>query len=118
MAQHDDDAMPKEFDSLVEKDTFELRNTLKGKNSIGSQQVYPLKYKDDRRYKYKTWFVAKGYLQMYGKGYRDTLAPMTNLSSIRILLQIAVQYNLQIHYMNVKSKYLNAPHPPPTSKSV
>ena len=34
---------------------------------------------------------------------------MTNMASIRLLLQIAVQYDLLIHHMDVKSAYLNAP---------
>ena len=31
------------------------------------------------------------------------------MTSIRILLQIAVQYDLLIHHMDVNSAYLNAP---------
>ena len=31
------------------------------------------------------------------------------MASIKLLLQIAVQYDLLIHYMDVKSTYLNAP---------
>ena len=34
---------------------------------------------------------------------------MTNMASIRLLLLIAVQYNLLIHHMDVKRAYLNAP---------
>ena len=52
--------------------------------------------------------MAKGYLQIYSKNYREIFAPMTNMTSIRLLLQIAVQYDLLIHHMDVKSAYLNA----------
>ena len=45
---------------------------------------------------------------MYGKDYRETFTPMTNMASIRLLLQIAVQYDLLIHHMDFKSAYLNA----------
>ena len=58
---------------------------------------------------YKARFVVKGHSQTYGKDYRETFAPTTNIASIRLLLQIAVQYDLLIHYMNVNSAYLNAP---------
>ena len=34
---------------------------------------------------------------------------MTNMASIRLVLQVAVQYDLLIHHMDVKSAYLNAP---------
>ena len=36
-------AMQKEFDSLVENNTFEWQNALKGKNIIGIRGVYPMK---------------------------------------------------------------------------
>ena len=45
----------------------------------------------------------------YGKDYTETFAPTTNRTSIRLLQQIAVQYNLLIHHMDVKSAYLNNP---------
>ena len=35
--------------------------------------------------------------------------PTTNMASIRLLLQIAVKYDLIIHHLDVKSAYLNAP---------
>ena len=39
----------------------------------------------------------------------EKLSPaMTNMASIKLLLQIAVQYDLLIHHMDVKSAYLNA----------
>ena len=43
-----------------------------------------------------------------GKDYKETFAPTINMASIRLLLQIAIQYDLN-HYMDVKSAYLNAP---------
>ena len=41
------------------------------------------------------------------KDYRETFAPTTNMASIRLQLQIAVQYDLLIHHMDVKSAYIN-----------
>ena len=63
----------------------------------------------DGSHEYKAWFVTKGYSQIYGKDYRETFALTTNMASIRLLLQIAVHYDLLIHYIDVKSAYLNAP---------
>ena len=67
-------AMQKEFDSLLENNTFELKKVSKDKNIVGSKWVYTLKYKDDGSYEYKVQFVAKGYLQIYGKDYQKTFA--------------------------------------------
>ena len=71
--------------------------------------VFYYKSKSNGSPEYKAHFVAKGYLQIFGKDYRETFVPTTNMASIRLLLQIAVQYDLLIHHMNVKSAYLNAP---------
>ena len=58
---------------------------------------------------YKALFVAKGYLQIYGKDYWETFVPKTNMTSIRLLLQLAVQYDLLINHMDVMSAYLKVP---------
>ena len=71
--------MQREFDSLVENNTFELKNAPKDENIIGSQWVYTLKSKDDRSYEYKARFVTKGYSQMYEEDYCDTFAPTINV---------------------------------------
>ena len=68
-----------------------------------------MKSKSDRSHEYKAHFKAKGYSQIYSRNYRETFALTTNMAFIRLLLQIAVQYDLLIHHMNVKSAYLNVP---------
>ena len=67
---------------------------------------FTIKSKSNRSHEYKACFIAKGYSQIHGKDYRETFAP-TNMASIRLLLQIAVQNDL-IHHMDDKSAYLNA----------
>ena len=102
-------AIQKEFDSFVENNTFEWQKAQKDKNTVESRWVYTQKYKQDGSYEYKTQFAAKGYSQINDKDYRETFAPMTNMASIRLLLQVAVQYDLLIPHMDVKNAYLNAP---------
>ena len=86
-----------------------LTQQIQNKSIVGSKPAHTLKYKQDGSYEYKAQFVAKGFSQIYGKDYRETFAPTANMFSIRLLLQITVQYDLLIHYMNIKSAYLNAP---------
>ena len=66
---------------------------------------FTIKSKSNGGHEFNTCFVAKGYSQIYGKNYWET----TNMASIRLLLQIAVQYDLIIHHMDVKSAYLKDP---------
>ena len=102
-------AMRREFVSLVENNTFEWQKAPTNKNIIGSRWFFTVKSKSNRSYEYKGCFVAKVYLEIYGKDYRGTFTMTTNMASIRLLLQIAVQYDLLIHRMDVKSVYLNTP---------
>ena len=58
---------------------------------------------------YKARFVAKGYSQAEGIDYDETFSPTARMTSIRILLQLAAQYDLKIDQMDVKTAFLNAP---------
>ena len=101
--------MRREFDSLVENNIFEWQKAPRNKNIVSSRWFFTRKSKSDGSHNYKACFVAKVYSQIYSKDYRETFTLMTNMAFIRLLLQIAVQYDLLIHHMDVKSAYLNAP---------
>ena len=45
---------------------------------------------------------------MEGVDYHETFAPTANMTSVRILMQIAADQNLIIHQMDVKTTYLSA----------
>ena len=56
--------------------------------------------------KYKARLVVKGFRQK-GLDYFDTYSPITRITSIRLLIALAVVYDLQIHQMDVKTAFLN-----------
>jgi len=51
----------------------------------------------------------KGYNQVLGVDYHETFAPTARITSVRALIQVAVQHDLLVHQMDVKTAYLNAP---------
>jgi hypothetical protein len=51
--------------------------------------------------------VAKGYAQKQGIDYEETYAPVVRYSSLRMVIALAAQYDLELHHMDVKSAYLN-----------
>ena len=59
--------MRKEFDSLVENNTFELEKAPRTENIVGSWWIFAIKSKSDGIHEYRARFVAKGYSQIYGK---------------------------------------------------
>ena len=57
--------------------------------------------------KYKARLVAKGFSQKQNVDYLDTFAPVTRISSIRILIALTSIHRLFIHQMDVKIAFLN-----------
>ncbi len=49
----------------------------------------------------------KGFLQKYGIDYSETFAPVARMSSIRIILAVAVEKKMHVHQMEVKTAFLN-----------
>lgn len=102
-------AMDEEMHSLRENVTFTLTNLPDGKEVVGGKWVYAIKKNSDGSDKYKARYVAKGYSQEKGVNYDETFSPTASMTSIRVLMQKAVQENLIVHQMDVKTAYLHAP---------
>ena len=103
------EAMEVEMRALTDNNTFELVSRPKDRQIVGAKWVYTIKTNQDGEETYKARFVAKGYLQIPDIDYQETFAPTARMSSVRMLLQRAVQNDMVIHQMDVKTAYLNAP---------
>jgi len=57
--------------------------------------------------KYKARLVAKGFTQKPNIDIFETFAPVTRISSIKILIALAAIHKLVIHHMDVKTTFLN-----------
>ena len=102
------DAAENEYQSLLKNNTWELVERPKDKNVITCKWVFKVKRNADGTVdRYKARLVAQGYSQEEGMDYDDTFAPVARYSSIRSLLAIANQLNLEVHQMDVKTAYLN-----------
>ena len=101
-------AMEEEMNSLTENNTFTLSDLPEGKNAVGGRWVYTIKESSTGAKTFKARYVAKGYSQVKGIDFQETFAQTANLTSLRVLMQMAAQHDLVLHQMDVKTAYLNA----------
>ena len=81
----------------------------KGKKAIDCKWVYAKKQgslKEDM-VRYKARLVAKGYAQREGIDYNEVFSPVVKHSSIRILLALVAQYELDLDQLDVKTAFLH-----------
>ena len=102
-------AMEDEMQSLKDNETFEVTQLPENRQKVGGRWVYALKDGPDGSTRYKARYVAKGYSQTEGIDYQETFSPTAKMTSLRVIVQLAVQYNLIVHQLDVKTAYLNAP---------
>ena len=57
----------------------------------------------------KARLTAKGFMQRFGVNYTETFAPVVNATTVRLVIALAASNNLQLHQLDVKSAFLNAP---------
>ncbi|KAF3630588.1 hypothetical protein FXO37_28413 [Capsicum annuum] len=73
-----------------------------------SKWIFKRKIKADGTIdKYKARLVVKGFKQKEGLDYFDTYSQVSRITSIRMLITLAVVYDLQIHQIDVKNAFLN-----------
>ncbi|WVZ63197.1 hypothetical protein U9M48_012849 [Paspalum notatum var. saurae] len=97
-----------ELDSILSNGTWELTEWPYGCKPVGCKLVFKKKLRPDGTIeKYKARLVAKGYTQKEGEDFFDTYSPVARMTTIHVLLSLAVSYGLIIHQMDVKTAFLN-----------
>jgi hypothetical protein len=75
---------------------------------IGCKWVFKKKFNTQGEVeRYKARLVAKGYAQQLGVDYGEIFAPVAKFTSIRVILAIGANLNMEIHQMDVKTAFLN-----------
>lgn len=102
-------AMADEMESLQKNQTWKLAKLPKGKKAIGCKWVYTKKdgFPDISDVRYKARLVAKGYAQKEGIDYNEVFSPVVKHSSIRLLLALVAQLDMELFQMDVKTAFLH-----------
>jgi len=102
------DAMREEFASLIKHGTWipQEYHVTASQKIIGCKWVYRTKIDADGKKRYKARLVIKGYKQVNGIDYEETVAPVARLSTLRMLLALAVSRDWHVHQMDVVTAFL------------
>ena len=89
--------MDDEIATIEKNNTWELVDQHEKKEVNGLKWVYKTKYKEDGSIqKHKAWLVAKGYSQQPSVDFNETFALVACMETIRTILAIAAQMELQV----------------------
>ncbi|KAK8983773.1 hypothetical protein V6N11_009559 [Hibiscus sabdariffa] len=102
------EAMRSEMESMSDNQVWTLVEPPEGVKPIGCKWVFKKKTDMDGNVQtYKGRLVAKGFRQIHGVDYDETLSPIAMFKSIRIFLAIAAFHDYEIWQMDVKTAFLN-----------
>lgn len=100
-------AMDEEHQSLMENDTWELTQLPPDRKAINNKWVFRTKTDANGNItRYKARLVAKGCSQRAGIDYKETFSPVVRYSSIRLLMSLAVEFDLKIEQMDAVTAFL------------
>lgn len=106
--EHWKEAIADEYKSFEKNKAWSLTTLPDGKKAVKCKWVFKKKLgSEGQLLRYKCRLVAKGYSQEYGIDYTDTYAPVVRYSTIRILLALAVNLDMHVDHMDVKTAFLN-----------
>jgi hypothetical protein len=101
-------AMQREFNTLQKFGTWKLQELPPGRKAIGCKW-HLVKKKDFRKpeEEYKARLVALGNHQQEGIDYFHTFAAVARLPTIRLILLLAVEHDMQLDQLDIIAAYLN-----------
>ena len=101
-------AMDEELDQIEKNDTQELVPRLKNKNVIGTKWVFRNKLNEDGQVtRNKSRLVCKGYAQVEGIDFEETIAPVSRMEATWLFLAYACSKIIKVYQMDMKSTFLN-----------
>jgi len=100
--------MDSKIKAIEKNETWMLIDLPASAKKIGGKWVYETKFNEHGEIdKYKTRFVAKGYVQQHGIDYTEVFDPMARLDTIRLIIAFAATKGWIVYQLDVKSAFLH-----------
>ena len=101
-------AMAKEYQALVDNDTWRLVPKPPGANIVTGKWIYKHKYHSDGTLaRHKACWVVRGFTQHHGIDSDETFSPVVKPATIHVVLSIATSCRWPIHQLDVKNAFLH-----------
>lgn len=103
-------AMQEELDSLIKNMTWVLVDRPAKQKAVGCKWIFKRKIEvvdGVETIRFKARLVAKGYTQKEGVDYNEIFSPVVKHCSIRLLLSIVAQDDLELEQLDVKTAFLH-----------
>ncbi|GAW08069.1 retrovirus-related pol polyprotein [Lentinula edodes] len=102
--------MEREFNTLLDKDCWELVPLPADANLTGGRWTYAIKFDAQGNIlKRKARYVAQGYTQIQGQDYDKTYGGVARMESVRLVLAIIAVLRLTIFQVDFTAAFLNSP---------
>jgi len=102
-------ATHEEMDSLIKNGTWDLVDKPTNRKIIGCRWLFKLKsgIPGVEPVRFKARLGAKGYTQREGVDYQEIFAPVVKHTSIRVLMSVVVDQDMELEQMDVKTAFLH-----------
>lgn len=102
-------SMKEEIDSMERLGVWKIVPRPKGVTTLKGRWVYKNKLGDNNQLiRRKSRFVAKGFQQVYGRDFFETHSPVAKMKSIKLILSLVAQLNLELYQIDFDTAFLNA----------
>jgi hypothetical protein len=101
-------AMVEEMDALDKNEAWDIVEFPAGRKFVGRKWLFKKKFNAQGKVeKYKARLVAKGYSQVEGIDFGEIFSHVAKLTSIRFILSIVADFDLEVEQMDVKTTFLH-----------